>query len=560
LSHEGLCSLAVSPDGRHVAAGGTSIYLCDSGEALSAREILRRNYTVESLAFSPDGQKLAAGMRYDEVSLLSLEGTVIKSVPCASRLESLEFTPKQPFLLVPNRRAVEYDSRHGVAQLWRDDLSAVEREFDSSDVKRRADITMARSSPDGKWIAGGGLYQSRMRLFDSATGRVVAESQPSRDLLTALAYSPDGKAIALGYQNGVVECFEVKRLSGKPSISARPTVIHAHQGMVAGLSFVDGNSLATAGKDGLIKIWDLQSRARRQFNFTNASLRDVALSPDGTLLACAYVDEFIIANLSREVVARFHRGSPTSVAWSPASDRVAVCSDSFEVAVFDRQGNRLFDIAHPDRPEHVAFSADGRFVAVIGQTHVQICEASTGMEVDRCRLSSEECGLAVAFSHNGQHLAYGDHSGAVFLRDPKSNSISQTLTCESTANTAAFSPDDSLIATGHADGVIRLWDVKSGQLMFKFAGHGRSVSEIAFVPDGRTLLSASSDGTVRVWSTAHNRTLGVFHRAFAAGVEPDRDVACRLSISSDGRQLVVGFNKLNDRPKICLWDIDYSPR
>ena len=160
-------------------------------------------------------------MRYHELCLLSLEGNVIKSVPCTSRIESLEFMPKQPFLLVPNRIAVKYDSLHGIAQLWRDDLSAVEREFDSSDAKRRAEITMARSSPDGKFIAGGGLYQSRVRLFDSASGRVVAESQVARDLLTALAYSLDGKAIAVGYQNGVVECFDVKRLDGKPSISAR---------------------------------------------------------------------------------------------------------------------------------------------------------------------------------------------------------------------------------------------------------------------------------------------------------------------------------------------------
>ena len=238
-------------------------------------------------------------MRYDELCLLSLDGNVIKSVPCASRVESLEFMPKQPFLLVPNRRAVKYDSRHGIAQLWRDDLSAVEREFDSSDAKRRAEITMARSSPDGKFIAGGGLYQSRVRLFDSATGRVVAESPVARDLLTALAYSPDGKAIAVGYQNGVVECFEVKGLDGKPSISARPRVIDAHQGIVEGLCFVDHNKLATSGKDGLIKIWDLQYVGKRQFNFANASLRDVALSPDGALLACAYVDEFIIANLKR---------------------------------------------------------------------------------------------------------------------------------------------------------------------------------------------------------------------------------------------------------------------
>jgi WD40 repeat protein len=558
LSHEGLRSIAVSPDGRHVAAGSTTIYLCDAEEARSAREVLRRDYTVESLAFSPDGQKLAAGMRYDELCLLSLEGNVIKSVPCASRVESLEFMPKQPLLLVPNRIAVKYDSRHGIAQLWRDDLSTVEREFDSSYAWRRADITLARSSPDGKFIAAGGLYQSRVRLFDSATGRVVAESQVARDKLTALAYSPDGKAIAAGYQNGVVECFDVKGLDGKPSISARPRAIDAHQGLVESLCFVGQNKLATSGKDGLIKVWDLQYVGKRQFNFAKASLRDIALSPDGALLACAFADKFIIAKLKGKVVANFRLRSPRGVTWSPSSDRVAVCSDSFEVSMFDRQGNQLFDIPHPDLPEQVSFSSDGRFVAVTSQTQLKICDASNGMDVDSFRLPTKEGGVRVAFSHNGQYLACADHYGVIFLRDRNSNFISQTLGCESTSNAVAFSPDDSTIASGHADGVIRLWDMKSGQLKSKLVGHGRSVNEIAFVPDGRTLLSASSDGTVRVWSTDHNRSLGIFHRAFETGVELGRDVICRLSISSDGRRLVVGFNTLTGRPKIFLWNVDYS--
>lgn len=558
LSQQGLHSVAVSPDGRHVVAGNKTIYLCDLGESLSAREILHRSDTVESLAFSPDGQKLAAGIRYHELCLLSLDGNVIKSVPCASRIESLEFMPQQPFLLVPNRSVVKYDSRHGIAQLWRDDLSAVEREFDSSDEKRRSEITRAKSSPDGKFIAGGGLYQSRMRLFDAATGRVMAESQFARDALTALAYSPDGKAIAVGYQNGVVEGYEVKRLDGKLSISSRPRVIAAHQGIVESLCFVDHDKLVTSGKDGLIKMWDWEYVSKRQFELGDALLRDVALSPDGTLLACAYVNEFIIADRSHDVVAKFRLRSPNGVTWSPSSERVAVYSDRFEVSIFDRQGNRLLEIPHSEKPEHVAFSPDGRFVAVIGLTQLQICDASSGIEIDRCGFPAKDGGSIVAFSHNGRYLAYSDRSGAIFLRDRKSNVNLNTFRCESAPNAAAFSPDDSIVASAHADGAIRLWDVKSGQLKFKLVGHGRSVNEIAFVPDGRTLLSASSDGTVRVWSTEHNRILGVFSRVYEPGIEPGVDVVCRLSLSSDGRRLVVGCNKLNGRPKIFMWNIDYS--
>ena len=87
--------------------------------------------------------------------------------------------------------------------------------------------------------------------------------------------------------------------------------------------------------------------------------------------------------------------------------------------MFDRRGNRLFDIPHPELPEQVAFSADGRFVAVIGQTQLQICDASSGMEVDSYRLPAKEGGLTVAFSHNGQHLACGDRYWCDFPPRPQ---------------------------------------------------------------------------------------------------------------------------------------------
>jgi WD40 repeat protein len=218
------------------------------------------------------------------------------------------------------------------------------------------------------------------------------------------------------------------------------------------------------------------------------------------------------------------------------------------------------DIPHPGSADQVAFSVDNRFVAVIGQTHFQLRDASHGLRIYSDDLPAERGGLSVAISHSGRYVACGYRDGVVSLRDRKLNRVLTTMRCESSANTMAFSPDDSLVATGHDDGVIRLWGVNDGRLRSELAGHGRNVREIAFVPNGHTstLLTSSSDGTVRVWSADHNRSFGIFHRTSKSASEPVRhDVVCRLSISSDGRRLAVGYNNLNGRPKILLWDIDY---
>lgn len=63
---------------------------------------------------------------------------------------------------------------------------------------------------------------------------------------------------------------------------------------------------------------------------------------------------------------------------------------------------------------------------------------------------------------------------------------------------AAYSPDGQLLATAAHDGMVRLWDVKSGRLIRRMAGHTREVTSVSFSPDGRTLVSAGVDGTARI--------------------------------------------------------------
>jgi WD40 repeat protein len=64
----------------------------------------------------------------------------------------------------------------------------------------------------------------------------------------------------------------------------------------------------------------------------------------------------------------------------------------------------------------------------------------------------------------------------------------------------AFSPDASLLASGHAGGTLMLWDVKTGRKLFDPVHHPPDVFGIAFSPDGQLLASGSSDGTGKLWN------------------------------------------------------------
>ncbi|KAH8427824.1 WD40 repeat domain-containing protein [Aspergillus melleus] len=63
-----------------------------------------------------------------------------------------------------------------------------------------------------------------------------------------------------------------------------------------------------------------------------------------------------------------------------------------------------------------------------------------------------------------------------------------------------FSPDASMIASGGADGAVKVWDTQSGRLIHTFEGHLAGVSTISWGPDGAIIASGSDDKTIRLWN------------------------------------------------------------
>jgi WD40 repeat protein len=66
----------------------------------------------------------------------------------------------------------------------------------------------------------------------------------------------------------------------------------------------------------------------------------------------------------------------------------------------------------------------------------------------------------------------------------------------------ALNSDGTILATGHADGEVRLWRVADGKLLFRKAAHISTVWSVNFSPDGKMVASGSFDSSIGLWNTS----------------------------------------------------------
>lgn len=157
----------------------------------------------------------------------------------------------------------------------------------------------------------------------------------------------------------------------------------------------------------------------------------------------------------------------------------------------------------------IAYSPDGRHLAVVSNIGVWIYDASTGTEQ---ALLTAHTGLAVrnvVFSPDGQTLAVIGDGRKVQLWDIRTQTLKGILPGHTYDPTVAYSPDGHTIAIADMVETTQLWDVTTMTLKCTLEGstdnpanEGMEFFSIAYGPNGDTFAIGAGDGTVRLWDTA----------------------------------------------------------
>lgn len=278
-------------------------------------------------------------------------------------------------------------------------------------------------------------------------------------------------------------------------------------------------SIAAAGRDGIVREWDIPSLSLSRTRTTEDShVLSLAYSPDGALLAAGSSDGQIrlweAASTRPPRVLSGHQGRVPGLSFSPDGARLASASGGELKLWALATGACLASTPRHSLDAHaVAFSPDGATVAASYQDGKQ---PAVGLwNADSWQLLSRLAGhrnsiTAICYARGGARLLSAGVDGRVCLWDMATGQLQREFTPlgrnqyfqPSPVMSIAVSPSGHWLAAGlylQNGANLQLWDLESGEVRLALTGHKGSVRAVVFSPEGRLLASGGGDGVVRLW-------------------------------------------------------------
>ena len=485
---------------------------------------------VEALAMTGDGRRALSGSVDKTLRLWDLE-----TGECLHTLTGHTSSIKNVAVMDSDRRALSGDL-DGAIKLWDLETRTCLRTFGYTSA-----INAIAVIGDGPRVLLSGSGDRVLNLWDIETGHWSHTLTGHTDGINAVAVTDDGRWALSGSWDNTLKLWDLATRQCLRTLTGHPL------GILAVVMTGNGQQALSGSWD--IKLWESATgQCRRTLIGQMGLVTTVAMTPDGRQALLGGQDKTLklweITPWAYQAVLQV--ASPQTWTKKLQAHIALQKAQAQTDACLARNDFRGAYTALLTAWEEIGFRPD---TALQDRYDRLICQG----RITDFRVGYQEKSLtghthsiqAVAVTSNGRWALSGSEDGILKLWDLATGQCLRTLTEHTNwVGTVAMTGDGRRALSGSWDHTLKLWDLETGQCLRTLSGHTAEVIAVALTGDGRRALSGSWDHTLKLWDLETGQCL----RTLTGHTDKIRTVA----VTDDGRRALSGSSDKT----LKLWDLE----